>query len=273
MLFSFLFLFFLGLAVGSFLNVVVFRLETGESFVFGRSHCQSCMQELVWFENIPLLSFLFLHGKCRHCNAKLSWQYPLVEIITALTFAATALIFSYNNILVIIFALFFLLILSFAILIAIYDLRFSLIPDVFLQGINIATFSFLVLSWLYPNILMPLILPSPLSSVIGALVAGGFFFLLVWLSKETWMGWGDVWLGVWGGALLGIELTQLFITASFTLGAVIGVGLLLFQKKTLKAEIPFAPYILLAGFVLFFLTGLYPDIFTFLSPFLPGTIG
>lgn len=267
-------LFILGMLIGSFLNVVIFRIEKGESFVAGRSHCQTCHHSLAWYENIPLISFVFLRGKCRHCQALLSWQYPLVEFATALFFAASygILTFYAGSISQLFIGLLLLIIISFALLIGVYDFRFSLIPDVFLWGLNISTFLFLIFHWyfsLQPVFLFP---PEISSSLLGALVTGGFFFFLVFISKETWMGWGDVWLGIWGGMLLGIELTQLFITVSFTFGAVIGITFLYTKKKTLKTEVPFGPYILLAGSILFVLFYYEPRILQFLSPWLPGII-
>ena len=266
------FLFILGLVVGSFLNVVVFRIEKGESFVLGRSHCQNCDHSLAWFENLPLLSFLFLRGKCRKCALKISWQYPLVELGTAILFALSYFIFSFydsNNFLI---PLLFLGVLSFAILIFVYDSRFLLIPNSFLWGINISTALFLSAHWIWSFVPVQYFPPSPTSAFLGAVISGIFFFFLVYLSKETWMGWGDVWLGVWGGMLLGMELVQLFITGAFTFGAIVGLTLILRKKKTLKTEVPFAPYLLLSGF--FFLTACYffPSILPFLSPWLPGTI-
>lgn len=267
------FLFVLGLLVGSFLNVVVFRMERQVSFVGGRSRCLSCNHQLAWYDNIPLLSFLYLQGKCRYCSTKLSWQYPIVEMVTGILFALSFLILkNYSEWLQLGVAFFLLLSICFAILITVYDLRFSVIPDVFLWGINLSAAGFLGLHWLFIPEGVVQFLPDFYSAVFGALVAGGFFFLLVSFSKETWMGWGDVWLGIWGGMLVGLPLIQIFITLSFTLGAVVGLGLLYRQKKTLKAELPFAPYLLLAGFFILGAMYQFPAFLQFLSPWLPGTI-
>lgn len=270
-------LFFLfGLLVGSFLNVVIFRIERGESFVGGRSHCLECSKTLAWFENIPLLSFLFLNGKCRHCQVSLSWQYPLVEGATALLFTGTFFIFhayqSQEIWLRIALTSLLLLTTCFTILIAVYDLRFSLIPNNFLWGLNVSTALFLAFHYFFQIPGLNFFPPELHSSFLGALIAGSFFYLLVFISKETWMGWGDVWLGIWAGMIVGIELIQIFITLSFSLGALVGLTFLYRKKKTLKAEIPFAPYILASGYIILFLMYLAPEFLQFLSPWLPVTI-
>lgn len=267
-------LFIFGLLVGSFLNVVIFRIEKKESFVGGRSHCLYCGQTLSWFENIPLVSFLMLRGKCRACQIPISWQYPAVECITAVLFAGSLFILNQYQDFVTQLTLGFLLLLTicFAILIAVYDFRFSLIPNVFLWGLNISTFLLLAYHWIFQVSSPNFFPPSIASAAYGALITGAFFFLLVFLSNETWMGWGDVWLGFWGGMLVGLEVAQLFITLSFSLGALVGLVFLYRKKKTLKTEIPFAPYILIAGLILFFSLQVAPEPIQFLSPWLPGTI-
>lgn len=267
------FLLVLGLLVGSFLNVVIFRIAKNQSFVRGRSRCLSCGYQLAWYDNIPLLSFVWLVGKCRSCQVKLSWQYPLVELATALLFGGSFLVVNPTGDSWQLAAFSMLLIvLCFATLITLYDLRFSLIPDAFLWGLNLSTFAFLSCHWLSSSPFPPAFLPSPSVAFMGAVLAGAFFYLLVSLSRETWMGWGDVWLGVWGGMLTGLLLVQLFITLAFTLGAVVGLGLIFAQKKTLKTQIPFAPYILGAGLLLLAAMYQVPEVLQFLSPWLPGTI-
>ncbi len=266
-------LFFFGLLVGSFLNVVIFRIERGENFITGRSRCLTCKHTLPWYDNIPLLSFLQVKGRCRYCKVPLSWQYPVVELATAILFSGCFFILKeYTGYAQFFSGLLLLTIVAFAILITVYDLRFSLIPDVFLWGLNLSTLAFMALHWLLPEKMPITLLPSLQFSFLGAFLVGGFFFLLVVLSRETWMGWGDVWLGIWGGMLVGLFLAQVFITLSFTLGAIIGLVLMYRQKKTLKTEIPFAPYILLAGLLIFGCMYVAPETLYFLSPWLPGTI-
>ncbi len=270
---EFILLFILGLLVGSFLNVVIFRMEREESFVGGRSHCLNCGHNLAWYDNIPLVSFTLLRGKCRYCGTPFSWQYPAVELATGVAFALTYFSREGATEWFHVGILFFLLLsICFGILIAVYDLRFSLIPHTFLWGINLSTACYLLLHWVFVPDYQTFLLPTPSAALAGAFFTGAFFFILVSFSRETWMGWGDVWLGVWGGMLVGLPLVQVFITLSFTLGAIVGLTLIYKKQKTLKAEIPFAPYLLLAGFLV--LSSMYtaPAILRFLSPWLPGTI-
>jgi leader peptidase (prepilin peptidase) / N-methyltransferase len=267
-------LFLFGLLVGSFLNVVIFRIEREESYVGGRSRCLSCGHELYWYDNIPLLSFFWLRGKCRFCRASLSWQYPLVELTTGILFASCSFFIRELSVASGVILLWLLVTVAFLILITVYDLRFSLIPNSFLWSINTVAIIFLCWNYFFtPSLTQAVMLPGLESSLWGAVVIGGFFWLLVFLSRETWMGYGDVWLGFWAGMVVGIELAQFFITLAFGLGAMVGVALLYTKKKTMKAEIPFAPYILMATVLIFVAMRFYPTILAFLSPWLPATIG
>jgi leader peptidase (prepilin peptidase)/N-methyltransferase len=266
--------FILGLLLGSFLNVVLLRMERGEGFVRGRSRCLSCNTTLLWFDNIPLLSFLFLRGRCRYCKVALSYQYPLVELLTgALLTAALLPTFWYEtgSVLQILFVLFVVGTVCFGVLITVYDILYREIPIVFLWGLCLSLTILIAGHWLLggdPHSF----LPTLFSTFWGALVSGGFFFLLVFVSRETWMGWGDVWIGAWAGALLGIELVQLFITLSFSLGALVGLTLLYRKQKNLKSEVPFAPYLLLGAFVLLVCKVCFPVILGFLSPWFLATM-
>lgn len=253
--------------------MVIFRMEREESFVTGRSRCLQCQHQLAWYDNIPLFSFVLLRGKCRYCKTPFSWQYPVVEFATAMLFLSTAFIFlDYTEPTQWLAVLFLLATIAFAVLITVYDLRFSLIPNIFLWGINVSTAGFLVVNWFLVKSAPESLLPDIQASLLGALLVAGFFSLLVALSRERWMGWGDVWLGLWGGMLVGLALAQVFITLSFTLGAIVGLSLIYTKGKTLKTEIPFAPYILAAGFIIFGCMYVAPEILYFLSPWLPGTI-
>lgn len=141
--FLYVFIFLFGLIVGSFLNVVILRLASGQSFLHGRSECPSCKKKLTFFELIPVVSFIFLKGRCRRCRARISWQYPLVELTTGLLFLAASwrilthlpfrwlLLepFSFSSLLAIGFVIFWLFFVSSLIIIFVYDLRFYIIPD------------------------------------------------------------------------------------------------------------------------------------------------
>jgi prepilin signal peptidase PulO-like enzyme (type II secretory pathway) len=171
MIFFTLFLF--GLLVGSFLNVVVLRLERGESFVAGRSRCLTCEHTLAWYDNIPLCSFLWLKGKCRYCRVTLSWQYPLVELMTACLFAGAGfLVPATLGIVSLAFLAFLLITLSIVVVITVYDIRFLAIPTVLLWVLNGSLFlALFVEKFFFPGASF---FPMLASSVWGAAVVGGY---------------------------------------------------------------------------------------------------
>ncbi|MFC1700754.1 prepilin peptidase [Patescibacteria group bacterium] len=222
MIILYILIFIFGLCVGSFLNVVINRLELEESIVIGRSHCPKCKIELKWFDLIPLLSFVFLRGKCRYCNKKISWQYPLVELITGLLF----LLF-FNSI-------YHLIVICFLIIIFVYDLKHYIIPDQVIYPAIAISFVYAIVN--YNNLLYLFLCLS------GAV----FFLLIVLVSKGKWMGLGDVKLAVFMGFVLGWFNILLALFLSFVFGSIVGIILILFKKKKIKSEIPFGPFLCLA---------------------------
>ena len=122
-------IFLFGLAVGSFLNSIIYRLQTGESFLIGRSFCPYCRHQLGWQDLIPIFSFLILKGKCRYCQKPISWQYPLVEFTTGILFFLIFTYFPYDRLSFMYNLFFYWIITSFLIIIFVYDLRHYIIPD------------------------------------------------------------------------------------------------------------------------------------------------
>ncbi|OGZ68367.1 MAG: hypothetical protein A3D44_01720 [Candidatus Staskawiczbacteria bacterium RIFCSPHIGHO2_02_FULL_42_22] len=249
------FVFIFGLCIGSFLNVVIYRLEKGEGFVGGRSYCPHCKHSLMWLDLIPVFSFLFLWGKCRYCGKKISVQYPMVEIATGLIFllifnfqfswpvgASPQVLFNQFSIYQIINILFLWYIASSLIVIFVYDLKFYLILDSVLFPAIIITFLFRLLSSFFiGNWVLGIG-----NFILAALIASGFFLLIFLISRGAWMGFGDVKLAILLGLLLGFPNILAGLFLSFFFGAIIGLILMLLQKKGLKSEIPFAPF-LIAG--------------------------
>jgi len=240
-----LFLFFiLGLVVGSFLNVVIFRLEKEEGGILtGRSHCPLCGQTLKWFELIPLVSFLLQRGRCRYCKKPISWVYPLVELATASIFVSLFLKFGLTAQL-----LFWLGISACLIILFVTDLRTQTVYDLICY-IAIA-FALARLVYWYFAFENHLFIWAALE---GALVAGAFFGLLVLLSHETWMGQGDIFLGVLAGLTLGYPKVLIALFLAFLLGALVGGFLLIFKKKGWRSEVPFGPFLVSAIFLTLFL--------------------
>lgn len=264
----FFLIFCLGLIIGSFLNCVIYRLEEGEkSFLKGRSFCPKCKHTLSWQDLIPVFSFFFLKGKCRYCSQKISWQYPLVELATATLFLLTAryyLPFDLNNIIFSDFIiLFFLLIfISLLIIIFAFDLRHYIIPDrVIYPAILIGIVYNIVYSLLINNNTALLI-----NYFLSGLFASLFFLFIVLISKGRWMGLGDVKLAFFMGLVLGSPNIIIALFLSFLIGALVGISLILAQKKKFSSEIPFAPFLILGTFLALFWGG---DILSFyLSLFL-----
>lgn len=251
--------FILGLIIGSFLNVVIFRFNTGHSFG-GRSGCMTCQKQLCWYELIPLFSFLGLQGRCLACKAKISIQYPIVEFITGLLFAGLFLkfqdIFYINTVVFSISYAYYATMFSILLVIAVYDFKHKIIPDVlsFIFGIIAFVGLFLFSNYLfYPHI------PSILEFLAGILLA--LPFALVWLvSKGTWMGLGDAKLALGLGWLVGFSRILSGAVVAFWGGAIVGIILIVFSKKHgMKSEIPFAPFLVLGVLIAFlFELSLFP---------------
>ncbi len=263
--YSFLF-FALGLLFGSFLNVVLFRFDREESVVTGRSKCLHCEKQLAWYDNVPLLSYLFLRGRCRYCQAHISWQYPLVEFITGGLFFSVASVFFRVGVGESYLTTGWLLCLGMLlVLILVSDWQSMEIPLVYLIGANLVTALYVILHFTLFEETIGIHHSSLIQSVVGALVGGGFFFGLVYFSRETWMGWGDVWLGILAGMSVGWQLLLPLLTLAFGLGAVYGIGLLMIQGKHLKTQVPFAPFLVIAILGTIFLQEVAPQIFWFVS--------
>jgi len=246
MLLFFAFVVFLfGLIVGSFLNCVIYRLGEKKSFLKGRSFCPNCGHILNWKDLIPIFSFLILRGKCRYCGKKISLQYPLVELFTGILFLATFYhlrdqLFSLQGI----FTLFYYwTILSSLIVIFVYDLKNYLIEE------KIVYFSILVC--LIFNLIFSI--SEIKNKILSSLFLGLFFLSIVLISKEKWMGIGDAKLGTLIGIFLGWPKIIPALFFSFFVGSIFGIFLIILKKKSLKSEIPFAPF-LVSGtiFSLFF---------------------
>lgn len=243
--------FILGLIIGSFLNVVIFRFNTHRSFG-GRSGCMACQKKLLWYELIPLFSYLALKGRCSGCKTKISKQYFWVELLTGLIFAGLFLKFEnifYADTLVFAGTLaFYGTMFSLLTVIAVYDLKHKIVPDVlaFVFGLLAFIGMFFFSSFGFnPHF------PSVLEFLSGFIIA--LPFALVWLvSKGTWMGLGDAKLALGLGWLLGLSRVLSGAVVAFWSGALIGLLLIAFSKKhSMKSEIPFAPFLVLGALLAF----------------------
>ncbi len=261
-LFFIILLFILGLIVGSFLNVVICRLKTGEKIITPRSHCPHCKKKLTTVDLIPVVSFILYKGKCRYCKKSISWQYPAVELGTAFAFVLiylkiTSILPTTNSLFLIPYLLF---VISILIIIFVYDLKHYIIPDkVIIPAIAISAGLWVIscglwvsgykqlINLLYPNSLS--LIPNSFAAPLGAVIAGGFFLILVLVSKGKWMGGGDIKLGIFMGLILGYPLVLVALFTAYISGAVVGISLMICRKKKLKDMIPFGPFLSAATFI------------------------
>jgi len=253
--------FLFGLIIGSFLNVVVYRLEIAESLM-GRSHCPKCQKQIRWYDNIPLLSFLILGARCRDCEEKISWQYPAVEFLTGVTFALVgAAFFSSWNFQAWGETAFHLALFSVLLVIFLYDFKFMEIPMLVLWiGVAAALGYYLVFDWLNFNPQMGLLSLRLFSGLLAGGLAWLAFFLLSALSREKWMGMGDAYLALLIGLVARTPLTLWALLFAFTIGALFGIILIALKKKTLQSQVPFGPFMVLGCFLAVLLPLLVPTV-------------
>jgi leader peptidase (prepilin peptidase)/N-methyltransferase len=231
-----------GALVGSFLNVVIMRLpKEGGSIVFPASHCPVCKNNINWYDNIPVLSFLVLRGRCRHCGTSISWQYPLVESAMALLSLALFCYFGLS----LLYAIYFIFCAALLVIIFI-DLAHQIIPDVIsLPGIVLG----FAISFVNPFV-------DWQSSGLGILFGGGSFYLVALLyylaTKRDGMGGGDIKLLAMIGAFLGWQSLPFVVFASSLMGSVIGIGAMLKQRKGGQTVIPYGPFLAMAAMLYLF---------------------
>lgn len=258
-----------GALIGSFLNVVIYRYNTGLSIAQGRSQCFVCGKKLAWYELIPIVSFIMQKGRCTSCQAKVSWQYPFVELTTALLFIAVVYrqmnlydIFSlYPNGLMysVILAIYYFCIVSLLVVISVYDIRHKIVPNGLVYSfIVLAVAKLLIFTYFFA---LPLTLGGWLNLLAPFIIAFPFVFLW-WISRGMWIGFGDAKLAFGIGALLGFPLGLSAIMMGFWIGAAYGVLMIIVSKVfsyhrygniSLSSEIPFAPFLIVGTLIALFM--------------------
>lgn len=244
-------LFILGSIIGSFINCLIYRLHIKKSFITGRSFCPQCKTHINWYDNIPLISYLILKATCRRCRKPISFQYFLVELITALLFVIVALITLNSNPLspyLFLTLLRNLVFTSFLIVIFLYDLKYYLILD----KITLPAIAFVLIF----NFLLDFIehglshsLYAFLWFLLAAFVAGGFFLIQFLVSRGKWIGGGDIRLGVLMGFMLGWPSVLVALFLTYILGSLVGIYLLITHKKTIKSQVPLGTFLSLATLI------------------------
>jgi len=255
-----IFAFVFGTIIGSFLNVVIYRYNSGTSPLKGRSRCFACGKTLGWYELVPIVSFLIQRGKCRGCHTKISWQYIVIETLSGIIFV---LVFLLNK--TPLETAYLLTIFSTLLVIGVYDLRHQIIPD----GL-VAFFAVLSLAWflwtMHTGLGLSQIFRYPF---VWTLLAGPVLFFPFWalwkISRGRWLGLGDGKLSLGIGWFLGATLGGSAIMLAFWVGAFWALGIMLIQKVasllggasyicrlSMKSEIPFGPFLILGVFIVYF---------------------
>ncbi len=262
--------FILGAIVGSFLNVVILRYNTGAG-VGGRSRCFSCGKTIQWYDLLPIVSFLYLRGRCRFCKSKISFQYPLVEIFTGVLFSAVFL--KYSSFVLSLQSTYYLLftidlaVMAVLVVITVYDFKHKIIPD-FLAFL----FSLLAITFISVSVPREILLTT--SGFISHFFSGPIIalpFLVLWLvSRGAWIGLGDAKLALGIGWFLGVAMGLSAVVIGFWIGAAVSLLLLLLgrlnksgvlsgsflssavKNLTIKSEIPLAPFLILGFLVVYF---------------------
>jgi len=230
-----------GALIGSFLNVCIIRLPKEESIITPGSHCPHCKKAIKFYDNVPLVSYLLLGGKCRYCKNTISFQYPLVEGITALSSLFLLMRFGPSLSYLVYFAF-----VTALIVITVIDLYHQIIPDVIsIPGVGVG----LLASLIFPHIAF-------LDSLIGVLLGGGSLFLVAtlyqWFFKREGMGGGDVKLLAMIGAFLGWKAVILTILLSSLIGSISGIIIMVLKGKDFKYAIPFGPFLSLGAVIALF---------------------
>jgi leader peptidase (prepilin peptidase)/N-methyltransferase len=230
--------FVFGTIIGSFLNVCIHRIPHGESIIAPSSHCPRCKTPIRFYDNIPLVSFMILKGRCRKCRAPISLRYPLVEFLMGLFSLILLLRFGISALYLIYLAFF-----ASLALVSFIDLSHRIIPDVIsLPGIVIG----LVISFLHPQL-------SIKDSLIGVLLGGGILYVVAsvyhLVTKREGMGGGDIKLLAMIGAFIGWKGILFTILCSSFIGSVVGVVLMFISSANSKYAVPFGPFLSLGAII------------------------
>lgn len=243
------FFFIFGLIIGSFLNCLLYRLEKSEDFIAGSSYCPKCKHPLSWKDLIPVVSWIFLKGKCRYCKQKISIEYPLIEFVTGILFVLASLFVFVNYTDFELFHLsFYLVIIASLLVIFIFDLRHYLVSEAVLLYTGI----FVVIWRIIAFFLEIHTLNNLLFYLLAATLSALFFWILYILTNKKGMGFGDIEIVFLLGLIVGFPNIFFVIFIGSLLGSIIGLLSILFFKKSMKTALPFGPFLVIGTFVMLF---------------------
>ncbi|CAB1059642.1 Leader peptidase (Prepilin peptidase) (EC / N-methyltransferase (EC [Olavius sp. associated proteobacterium Delta 1] len=236
-----IFIFIFGLCIGSFLNVCIYRIPASQSIAHPRSKCQKCDNIVAFYDNIPVFSFLWLKGRCRHCGTKIGLRYPTVELLGGLFALATFLKFGLS-----VEALIYFAFIACLLVVTFIDMDHRIIPDLIsLPGIPIC----FAASFALPAVTYK-------AALLGIIVGGGSLFLVAWvyslITKKEGMGGGDIKLLAMMGALVGWQGVVFTIFVSSLVGTLSGLAVMLQSGKGMKLAVPFGPFLAIGGITYIF---------------------
>lgn len=245
-----IFILIFGLCVGSFINALIYRLKTGKGIVKERSMCPKCGHVLAWYDLAPVISWLILRAKCRYCKKKISWEYPVVEVITGVLFVLVYLkiqelgnqeLFNCS----VVQLLMYLMFTAILIIIFIYDLKYYLILD----KVSIPAMIIVILLQVFKINYDQLPIVNYQLLIFSAIIGGGFFLIQYLISRGKWIGGGDIRLGILMGLMLSWPKILVALFLSYILGSIVCLPLVFLKKKRISSEVPFGTFLTVGTFI------------------------
>ena len=239
----------IGLVLGSFINAFVYRYHEEKNWISDRSECVNCHHKLNIFDLVPILSYLFLRGQCHYCHKKISIQYPVVEILTALLFLLSYVYWPHKiqGIELVVFIDWLILLVG-LISLAIYDIKWMILPNKILLFYGFFAFIYAVLNIFF---IYDFHLSNLLGYIYSVLVSSGLFYSLFTASKGKWIGGGDVKLGLMLGLIAGtFEKAVLLIFLSSLIGSILSIILVGLGRLNIKKTIPYGPFLILSIYII-----------------------
>lgn len=228
----------IGLCIGSFLNVCIYRIPREESISFPPSHCTNCERRLQWYELIPVFSYIFLKGKCKNCKEKISIQYPLIELTNAVLYVLVFLKYQYS-----LDTIKFMALVSFLIVIGVIDLKTKFVYNSTMILMGIVAVVFLITDYVKLK-------SFPIDNILGGILGLVIIGLIVFITRG--MGEGDIEIAAISGLFLGLKGEVFMLFFAVILGGIVGAIILIVKRKSGKTEMPFGPFLAIAAITAIF---------------------